>query len=630
MLCRRVAEAMRRPRALEGGLTVVNLERADLATRYQVLPGVLSAVHWPPAVGDGSSMDGTRESLHRWWTHAFRVELYEALGPFVAPLDPGELRGRAWGPLEFCRAAGVGLVRFVREELGFGIDLIRAVEEGPWSSVAFLTDNRAGLRFAQVLSDVSRIVRVPSSMYYWVTPRGTRGGFPIPLPAVGGFARLEPTARQVDHLRARVGSARRRLRGIDQAIRTSSGPTVAFFEPNSRGWAYAIPVMRELLARGIDPVPLVVSPSDGELLRRSIGREPFLVLPLPLPRPMRAAIHQVIDSLPIDLGAGAKKASGPARELMRRTIKRRLQAYLPSMNAAIEAARFCAERWGVKAAYQFSHISPASRAFMIESQAYGVHTFTTPEGLPDPSAPEHRYAVRPDTLLAWGSTRTARYLGARHIRLVGNDVVEERLHAVESAIARSPGRRSTVVVAFGRPGRIAGPEFFASSIRLVAVAAARLPDVRFVANIHPGDSEASWLAALDLLGHSSRLELASGRIYELMGQAMALITTHSTTGGEAIWVGIPVICVGSHQDPITGEAMQTEVVADYLGEGAAYAVTDVHELCDVIDHIRSSPVGEDRLARQRRAYADRFLFRSSEGNSAAARIGDAIQDRLYE
>jgi hypothetical protein len=625
---KRAVEAMRRPRALEGVLTVVHLERPDLATRYRVLPGVLSAVPWPAAAGDESSMDGTRESLHRWWTHSFRAELYEGLASFVAPLEAEELRGRAWGPLEFCRAAGVGLLRFVREELGFGIDLIRALEEGRWSSVAFLTDNRVGLRLAQVLDDFSGVVGVPSSMYYWVTLRGTRGGFPTRLPAVGGFDRVEATARRVDHIRVQLGSARRRLRRIDEAICTSSRPAVAFFEPNSRGWAHAIPVMRELIARGIDPVPLVMSPSDGELLRRSIGREPFLVLPRPLSRPMRAAIHQVIDSLPVDFGADAKRASGPAGELVRRTIKRRLHGYLPSMNAAIEAARICAERCGVKAAYQFSHISPASRAFMIESQAYGLHTFTTPEGLPDPSAPEHRYAVRPDTLLAWGSTRTASYLGARHIRVVGNEVVEERLRAVKSAIARRPGRRSRVVVAFGRPGRIAGPEFFASSIRLVAAAATKLPDVGFVANIHPGDRETSWLAAVASLGQSSRLELTSGRIYELMGQAMALITTHSTTGGEAIWVGIPVICVGSHEDPITGERMETEVVADYLREGAAYSVSDVHELCDVIDHIQRSPIGEDRLTRQRQAYADRFLFRSSGGNTAAAQIGDAIQDRL--
>jgi hypothetical protein len=625
---KRAAEAIRRPRALDGVLTVVHLERADLANRYRVLPRVLSTVPWPAAAGDGSSMDGTRESLHRWWTHAFRAELYEALASFVAPLEPGELRGRAWGPLEFCRAAGVGLVSFLREELGFGIDLLQILHEAPQSRIVFLTDNRAGLRFAQVLSDVSRIAGVPSSTHYWMSSGRVKGGFPIPVLGVGTFPRLEPSARAMQLIGTRLASAGRRLRRIDDVVRTSSAPTVAFFEPNSRGWAYAIPVMRELLSRGIDPIPLVMSPSEGELVQRSIGVTPFLLLPRPLPRGMRAAISQMIDHLPLDFGANLKESSGSAAELAKTTIKRRLHNYLPPMNAAINAAGICVERMGVRAAYQFSHISPASRAFMVQSQMHGVHTFTTPDGLPDPTGPEHRYAVRPDTLLAWGSSSTRSYLGAPHIRVVGNDVVEERVRDVEAAMAASPGRRSAVVVAFGRPARIAGPEFFASAIRLVAAAAADLPDVRFVANIHPGDREAFWLAALGALGQPSRLELVSGKIYELMAEAMALITTHSTTGGEAIWVGIPVICVGSHLDPITGEKRETEVVPDYLREGAAYSVADLHELRGAIDHIRSCPAGGDRLASKRKAYADRFLFRSPDGTTAAGRIAAAIQEWL--
>ena len=142
-------------------------------------------------------------------------------------------------------------------------------------------------------------------------------------------------------------------------------------------------------------------------------------------------------------------------------------------------------------------------------------------------------------------------------------------------------------------------------------------------SLHPGDSQLFWEMALSSVTTHPRLAFQTGGIYELMERASVLVTNHSTAGAEAVLADIPVICITSHRDPLTGESRETTYTPSFLTDGAAYGVGTVDELSALIESIMSSE-GADALAEARKDYASRFLSRATSG-SAVGSVADVIE-----
>ncbi len=601
-------------------LRVVHVSSSARAADLGVLPGT------PYLIESNGSSAGHPRCLNTWWTHGFRASLYDALSWMTDPPDPCSLREHGWEARDYCRAAGVGLAMFAREEIGLGLDLVDSLAERPDASVTIVTDNLTGARLASVARDVTRV----TGARVRITARPSDGGKLGPAFALargpGALRALETVGRAGTRLFGRLSEGSVSLPGTSRSTE-GHGPAVGFYESGSWGWPHVYPVLSALTERDVRIVPIVASRSDGKKVWEQTGVAPLDVPRARLSLRRRNEILRAVDRMPVDLPSDMSAHPEVAKALIRRIVRRRLAPWLGKMQAAIEAARAaCAA--GVDATFQYGHMSPASRAFMLSAQAQGAWTFTTPEGLPDVTAPEHGLAIPADGMLAWGSSSVGTFEPAGEVIVAGNAVVERRLQAVAKQRSADGAHRGMVLIAFGRPGRVVGPELFASAIRLVAAAAQRLPHLRFVANIHPGDKPAFWENAMRDMGRDVPIELLSGRIYELLASADALITMHSTTGGEAAWLDIPVISVGGHIDPSTGHRSETELVPDYVAKGAAYEVGSTDELCATVTHIVNADRGRDRLALHRRAYGDAFLHRSPAGQTGAERMADAISAAL--
>ncbi len=608
-------------------LTLVHLVRPDFATRYRALSGVLSTVDAGEVEGDSNAWGRSDSTMNRWWSRSLRDELFGSLESMTesrvwafAPLGQ-------WTPNDYCLAAGGALIAAIRDELGFGLNLTRRVLSDSPGRVDLLTDNDMGLRLGVVLNEAGHLLGVRTRVRYLGLP--PRGDWMLRLPSygLGRLHELERLTKGASGVRTMILSKRLNLPDVHEARPQGNDPVVAFFESNPRGWPYSIPVMQQLRSRGIDAVPLVTSPRDGELVRRALGRDAYFVPQRRISRSLRSAIGQHVSQLSVNVDLGSDDASHAAEVLIRTIVRRRLATYLPTMEAAVDAARMATDGLGARATHQFSHGSPAGRAFLIQAQMGGAHTFATPHGSDVSDPPSRPGLIAPDTTLAWGASPVWKRAETGDVRVTGNHIAEERILDVRRALARRPEGPPLVLVAFGRPGRIVSPEVFASAVRLVAAAAASRPVMRFVASIHPRDTREFWVTVLSSPAHE-HMALDSGRIYELMGNASSVVTMHSTAGGEAICAGIPVVCINSHLDPDTGELRSNEIVPEYLVGGAAYSAKSVDELCRILDHICQTPRGQDRLASQRVSYASAFLRHSTDGDDAASRIADAIEERL--
>ena len=584
-------------------ITVVHLADPDVAARFGALPNTTCVVSESTVV-DGSSP--TAELVDSW-TYAFREGVYGSLSDMIDGVHVSVPADR-WSGVDFLRVAGVGLLRFIREDLAIALAVAR---EAP-RAVRFVTDNRTGLRLAQVVAEYARIFGVPLRLRY------LRAGRMLALPVrtlkvADRSARRHRSTSPAWERRARMGIA-------DEAERTA---TVAFFEASDRGWGYSNEVMRELAERGLRVIALAM-PGASVGIGTSHPRISVRTVGVPsLPRSQLRTIHEAVHRTSLELPPGLPDDPRCDR-LIRAVLSRRLAVYAPLMAAASRAATDVVTLANARTTFQFGHISPTGRAFMASAQAVGAEAFTAPEGLPDVVAPEHAYAIPADVVLAWGPSGSSAYERPRRIEVVGNHIVERAVQAlIRDRCDRSPGEM--ILVAFGRPARITSPAFFHSAIALVATAAGLLRGLRVAANVHPGDQPSTWRHVLRGVDAGSSIDVVSGHIYELMARSLAVVTMHSTAGAEAICADIPVVCVGPHSDPRTGVKHTPQVLPEYVREGAAYVAHSSSELVELVEHIRTSPPGRDRLAPQRRAFAEGFLLRVGGYEGALSRIADSLE-----
>jgi hypothetical protein len=559
--------------------------------------------------------DGTPgpESLHRWWSPRFRSDLYADLDPILGV--PASTRDEDWDANTVLEAAGLGLISPIRDHIGFGVDLLALISGGV-DDVELIIDGRDGLRYAEVFSLVGKLV--PDTSMRLTLLRTDREGeassVRIPVRAV------DATIRSM----ARIMRAGRSMRAPHASDGHPPGANAVFFETTDKGRQFSDPIATELLDRGVSLVR--ASPSGCTVLTpqgssHRLRRVAFGISSVNL----TAVEDQIITTLGSTRGALIE--TDLQRRLVSTLVARRSMDYLPGIRGAVASARTAVERLDARVTMQEGIASPAARAFILEARRLGARTFTTPHGMVDDSAPERAYMVDPDVILDWGSYGPS-FSDTTTVRIVGSAFTEERIQQVLAMRKAASRSASTVAVAFGRPGRIVDPMFFASAIRMVARTSQAMKDVEFEVKIHPGDSRSFWEAALRPLEGRHRLTFSGRSIEEVIAMADVLITTHSTAGAEAILAEVPVLCIGGHVDPDSGRPYETHYEPPYLTVGAARLVQSDNQLSDGIKSILLDGV-DGSMQTAMTAFGDRFLDRSSDGTSVE-RSADAIIEALDE
>lgn len=589
-----------------GRITYVFVSRADTARTFGVLPDV---VHMTPA----SPGQRELESIHRWWSWDFRSSLYLELKRMLrAPQvdDAGD-----WNAHQALTVAGVGLLSSIREEIGFSMDVISHIHEFSPDEVRLIVDSRKGLRYAEVLADLALCQRDTRFVVECQLRLGQfRVSLRLPSRVLGGSLRV---ASRLLGLRRSVGTRKQLGRVSGRGDLSSSAEALAFHSSGAGDWTTSI--SEELRRRSVSTAEAWTHSGIAHV-EASGCVHVHRVRPLGFRELKTKALARAFETF---VDVPGPLISTPAHlSAVSAVVSRRLKDYLPGMARAVALAR-TAHQLGAGVTLQENIITPAERAFLIESKRLGAHSLSTHHGLFNPDAPERDYMEPPSALLEWGR------LGAELSRdfapslVVGNNRREEVIAEVVRVREQRP-ELTNVLIALGRPARIVDPVFFASTVRLIALASNEFDNLDFVVNLHPSDNGSLWNVVLEEMPQGHSLDLRRDRIYEAMANTTALITNHSTAGAEALVAGIPVICIESHEDPVTGEIRRTDFSPMYLNYGAAYGVSSLEELRTTLDEVVSTaPL--DRLAVRRQSFGREFLATYDQGGSSVRATGDYIE-----
>jgi hypothetical protein len=202
--------------------------------------------------------------------------------------------------------------------------------------------------------------------------------------------------------------------------------------------------------------------------------------------------------------------------------------------------------------------------------------------------------------------------------VMGSPCHEQLLMPRRTTTAAADDASEMVLVTFGVPGNFIAEASFAKAASEVFVAAAQLPDVRFVIRPHPSDRASVWKELLRQHRPRNVTLSRDGDTYSFIHECRILVTMASTTGAEAAFLGKPVVAVNLEQQ---------EIDLDYIGAGAAYLASAPGELTSLLKMVLSMPEGADPLAEARRTFAEQFLH--VEARPAAERIVEYLSELVH-
>ena len=254
-------------------------------------------------------------------------------------------------------------------------------------------------------------------------------------------------------------------------------------------------------------------------------------------------------------------------------------------------------------------VVPPVRAFLLGFRNAGGRVVTLEHGISGAFADQvHSVA---DVLGVWGEPHR-RY----HSSLAPPGVAVSVLGWPRLEGVRPGGGADAVwdVVFFAQPTQDLAcgswPEDVLRSRAMVESYAASHPSRRVAIKLHPSSEAYGWIGPGD-----GRVELVSGGSLDVLRKTRVAVLELSTTGIEAMALGIPVVQVG-------GETFLGG--PDFISDSGAPRATNVTELSDAVEHLLSDVNAREHSTARGREYAELFVDSLTTPGAAGQRLTEIV------
>lgn len=282
--------------------------------------------------------------------------------------------------------------------------------------------------------------------------------------------------------------------------------------------------------------------------------------------------------------------------------------YAPEMAAASALGMDSARRYPVAVACE--DVVPPIRAFLLGFRNAGGRVLTLEHGISGAFSDQiHSVA---DVLGVWGEPHRRYHSSLAPPGVTVSVLGWPRLEGMKPPV-RSDVHWDAVFFAQPTQDLACGswPERVLSARSMVERYAASHPSRRVAIKPHPSSEAYGWTQTQAVRAH-----VISGNSLDILRKTRVAILELSTTGIEAMALGIPVVQVGS--DIGLGGT-------EFISESGAPKATDVTELSDAVEHLLTDPSAREGSRARGRAYAEIFVDSLMTPGTAAQRLTEIVK-----
>ena len=256
-------------------------------------------------------------------------------------------------------------------------------------------------------------------------------------------------------------------------------------------------------------------------------------------------------------------------------------------------------------------VLPPIRAFLLGFRAGGGRVVTLEHGIS--GAYSDQVLSISNAVGVWGEPQRA-----YHSALLGPD---QQVHVLGwprlEGVAPHPDRQADWDVVFFAqppPDLAAGgwPEDAIRSLNLVQEYATSHPHRRVATKPHPSTASFGWDAETN-----GGVKVVNGGSLDVLKRTRVAIVELSTTGIEAMALGVPVVQLG-RAGILHGP--------DFISESGAPRATNAIELADAVETLLTDPAMRSRSRDRGRAYAQEFVATLDQPGEAGRRLCSVVSD----